>query len=146
MSGEAPKEPGKIDRLEAWGVHLLTASGAVVAGLALIAISESNAKLALLWLLLALVIDGIDGPIARKVSVTSVLPEIDGALLDLVVDYLTYVFVPAAFIYQFGLLPEAWTLVALAMIMLSSLYLFSNRNMKSQDLYFIGVDPLDAAN
>jgi phosphatidylcholine synthase len=122
----------------AWAVHLLTASGILTAGLALIAISQGDGRAALAWLLAALVIDGIDGPLARKLRVSSVLPSIDGETLDLVVDYVTYVFVPVAFIYQFELLSATLLYPLCAGILLSSLYLFSNRNMKSQDLYFVG--------
>ncbi len=136
--GDDKHRATRLVQVEAWGVHLLTASGAVIAGLAILAIAEGNPRRALIWLLLALVVDGIDGPIARKVSVAKVLPSIDGALLDLIVDYLTYVFVPVAFIYQFGLLPEGWVVPVSGLILLSSLYLFCNTNMKSQDLFFVG--------
>ena len=129
-----------IDRkvIIAWGVHGLTASGVLVAALALLAISRGNATVALAWLLLAVVIDGVDGPLARKFSVSEVLPSIDGALLDLIIDYLTYVFVPVAFLYRFAMLPVGWEVGACALILISSLYLFCNRNMKAHDLYFVG--------
>ncbi len=122
----------------AWCVHGLTASGAIVAALSLLAISLGDARAALLYLVVALVIDGADGPLARAINITETLPSFDGAMLDLVVDYLTYVFVPVVFAYSFDLLPQSGSMPILAFVLLSSLYLFCNRNMKSKDNYFVG--------
>ena len=88
--------------LSAWLVHLLTASGAVFALLALEAVGRDEWRLALAWLLVALAVDGIDGTLARAFHVKTRLPRIDGAVLDLVIDYLSYVFVPALFIWRAG--------------------------------------------
>lgn len=128
----------EMRQITGWMVHLLTASGAVLALLSLQAIADRAAFEALLWLLLAFIVDGIDGPLARKVQVSEVLPAFDGALLDLIVDFLTYVFVPVVFIYQFEMLSEAFMTVGILAILVSSLYLFCNRNMKAQDNYFVG--------
>ena len=98
----------------AWMVHALTASGAVIGLLALIAVIEGNPREALLWLGLALIVDGIDGPFARKLDVAERLPRFDGALLDLVVDYLTYVVVPAVLLWQFEYLGDGWLASAAA--------------------------------
>ena len=125
-------------RLVAWGVHLLTAAGSLVALLALLAVFDGNAKLALVWLLVALFIDGADGPLARRLHVKERLPHVDGATLDLIVDFLTYVFVPVIFLLKFDLLPEILAGATAAVILFSSLYLFSNRNMKDEDNYFVG--------
>ena len=122
----------------AWAIHALTASGAVLAFLALVAVEEGAFRLALLWLAAALVVDGVDGPLARLAGVKEKNPEIDGATLDLVVDYLTYVFVPALLIYRAGLLPPAWALAGVAAILLSSLYTFARTDMKTQDNFFRG--------
>ncbi len=123
----------------AWAVHALTASGAVIGLLALIAVIEGDARTALLWLGLALVVDGIDGPVARKLDVASRLPRFDGALLDLVVDYLTYVVVPAVMMWQFGWLGEGWLAAAAAgWVLFSSLYIFANLDLKTDDNYFVG--------
>ncbi len=124
--------------LASWLVHLLTASGAVVAFMAVLAIAESDARAALLWLLPGLFIDGVDGPLARTLQVQEHTPMVDGATLDLVVDYLTYVFVPAYFFFQFDMFPQGTDLAFVFIILISSLYLFSNRNMKSPDNYFVG--------
>ena len=118
------------DRTIAWGVHVLTASGVVIALLSLLAILEGNAQAALLWLGLALAVDGLDGPLEA--------PRVDGAVLDLVVDYLSYVVVPAVFLYRFGFFPDAVAVAATAFILATSLYIFANADMKTADNYFVG--------
>ena len=85
---------GASARAAAWLVHAFTATGAVLAFLAVMAILEERWGLALVWLLVALVVDGIDGSFARMARVKERAPRIDGDTLDLVIDYLTYVFVP----------------------------------------------------
>jgi phosphatidylcholine synthase len=126
----------------AWLVHLLTASGVVVAFLALAAISQSEWRAALLWLLAALAIDGIDGTLARWARVKEVVPRIDGEAFDLIVDYLNYVFVPTIFICAAGLVPASLTLPLAAAILLSSVYVFVRRDMKTEDNYFRGFPAL----
>ncbi len=125
-------------RIIAWAVHVLTASGVVISLLSLIAILKGDAQEALLWLGLALAVDGLDGPLARRFEVRRIIPSFDGAVLDLVVDYLSYVVVPAIFLYQFGFFPEAWALPATAFILATSLYIFANVDMKTHDNYFVG--------
>ncbi len=122
----------------AWAIHALTASGAVLAFFSFLAVERGEYRLALWWLAAALVVDGIDGPLARWAGLKERLPEIDGATLDLVVDYLTYVFVPAVLIYRAGLLPEGWGGVGVAAILLSSLYTFARSDMKTEDNFFRG--------
>lgn len=119
-------------------VHLFTASGALVALLSLQAIYQDSAEEALLWLLVALVVDGVDGPLARKFNVKELLPQIDGVMLDLIVDFLTYVLVPVMFMWQFELLPAVLELPLLAAILISSLYLFVYTDMKGDDNFFNG--------
>lgn len=119
-------------------VHLLTASGVLVALLSLQAIYQDDARAALLWLLVALVIDGVDGPMARKFRVKEHMPQIDGVMLDLIVDFLNYVLVPVMFIWQFELFPAALAWPLSGAILLSSLYLFAYADMKSDDNYFNG--------
>lgn len=126
----------------AWLVHLFTASGVVLALLALEATYRSEWRLALLWLLAALAVDGIDGTLARAAKVREVVPRIDGEAFDLIIDYLNYVFVPAVFIWRAGLVPAAWALPLAAAILLSSIYVFVRRDMKTQDNYFRGFPAL----
>lgn len=136
-SGERDKPP-TARVAAAWAVHAFTASGVVTALLAIAALIAGDLRLALLWLGAALIIDGFDGPMARKVRVSEYAPRFDGAALDLVIDYLTYAVIPALLIYRFGLVPPGWEIGAAAYIMTTSLYCFGNREMKTKDNYFSG--------
>jgi phosphatidylcholine synthase len=126
----------------AWLVHLFTASGVVIAFLALEATWRGEWRLALLWLLAALAVDGVDGTLARWARVKEHVPRIDGEAFDLIVDYLNYVFVPALFVWRAGLVPEALALPLVAAILLSSVYVFVRRDMKTKDNYFRGFPAL----
>lgn len=126
----------------AWLTHLLTASGVVFALLALAAIDVRNWTLALLWLLVALAIDGVDGSMARWARVKQKAPRIDGDALDLVIDYLNYVFIPTVLIWRAGLVPETLALWLGAAILISSLYIFARTDMKTKDGYFRGFPAL----
>lgn len=134
---EAEKAPA-LNRISAWSVHLFTASGVIIALLAIDALIKNDARMVLLWLGAALIIDGLDGPLARKVNVTRYAPRFDGAILDLVIDYLTYAVIPALMVYHFGLVPPGWEIPAASFIMITSLYCFGNRDMKTDDNYFQG--------
>ena len=127
-----------INNAKAWGVHAVTASGVILALLALLALVDNKPQACLLWLGLALLVDGLDGTLARKYEVKEMLPHFDGSVLDLVIDYLTYVFIPAIFIYRYIPLPEHFELLAVGVILVSSLFCFCNVNMKSTDNYFVG--------
>ena len=122
----------------AWAVHVFTASGVVIGLLALLAVVAGDARAALLWLGLAMFIDGLDGPAARKLMVREVIPRFDGATLDNVVDYFTYVVVPAVFVVQFELLPASLAVLGAAYILATSLYTFANLDLKTSDNYFVG--------
>lgn len=125
-------------KAKAWSAHAITASGVILALLALLALIDGRPQACLLWLGLALLVDGLDGSLARRFEVKTVLPNFDGVTLDLVIDYLTYVFIPAIFVYRFVPLPDYSLLPAIGLILLSSLFCFCNLNMKSQDNYFVG--------
>jgi phosphatidylcholine synthase len=122
----------------AYSVHAFTATGAVFAMLAMLAAVGSQWSLMFLWLVVAFVVDGIDGPMARKWDVKTRAPIIDGALLDLIIDYLTYVFIPAFALFQSGLLPDwtGWTAI-IVITFTSSLY-FADTRMKTADNSFSG--------
>lgn len=126
----------------AWAVHLLTASGALWALLALDALWRGDWRQVLFWLFVALIIDGVDGTLARALQVSDHEPRIDGASLDLIVDYLNYVLVPAMLIWQSKLLPESVALPLSALILISSLNVFVRRDMKTADGYFRGFPAL----
>ena len=119
-------------------VHLLTASGAVFAMLAMLAAAEGKWSLMFLWLVVAFVVDGVDGPLARRYHVKKYAPNFDGVLLDLIIDYLTYVFIPAFALFQSGLLP-GWTgWVAIIVITYASVLYFADTRMKTKDNSFSG--------
>jgi phosphatidylcholine synthase len=125
-------------RLGAASVHLLTASGAVLALLALRAAHDGEWQMMFVWLGVALVVDAADGPLARKLDVKTVLPRFSGERLDLIVDYLTYVVVPAYALSEASLLPEEARLPAAAAILLSSLFHVSDMHSKTEEGYFVG--------
>ncbi|MEL6518985.1 MAG: CDP-alcohol phosphatidyltransferase family protein [Pseudomonadota bacterium] len=119
-------------------VHLLTASGAVFAMLAMLAAVEAQWSLMFLWLVVAFAVDGIDGPLARKYDVKTNAPQWDGELLDLIIDYLTYVFIPAYALFASGLLP-GWTgWIAIIVIVFTSAMYFADTRMKTKDHSFSG--------
>lgn len=130
--------PVIASKLAAAGVHLLTASGAAWAILAIDAIAGGRYPAALRWMLLALAIDGIDGALARRFAVRKTLPRIDGALLDNLVDYLNYAVVPAWFVVRAPLAPDPLAWPCAVAIVLASAYQFSQRDAKSADHFFIG--------
>ncbi len=124
--------------IRAYLVHLFTATGAVFAMLAMLAAVESNWNLMFLWLVVAFVVDGIDGPLARRYHVRSNAPKIDGVLLDLIIDYLTYVFIPAYALFKSGLLP-GWTgWVVIIVVTFASVLYFADTRMKTKDNSFAG--------
>ena len=119
-------------------VHLLTATGAVFAMLALLAAAEGKWDLMFLWLVVAFAVDGIDGPLARRYLVWQNAPRFDGVLLDLIIDYLTYVFIPAFALFKSDLLP-GWTgWVAIIIITYASALYFADTDMKTKDNSFSG--------
>lgn len=125
--------------LRAAAVHLYTASGAVLGLLIVLAAIDGDAARAL-WLgLVALIIDGTDGMLARRFEVKERIPWFDGALLDNIVDYLTYVFAPVVLLLQTGYLPDGstGTLVA-ALPLVASCYQFCRSDAKSDDHFFRG--------
>ncbi len=144
MNGDAPPSgrSGGPPATAAWAVHAFTFSGALIAFLAVMAIDRGDYRLALLWLLIGLAVDGVDGTFARWAHVKTKAPRIDGDTADLVIDYLTYVFVPTILIWKAGLVPEGWIVPLAALIQLSSLYLFTRRDMKTDDNYFRGFPSL----
>jgi phosphatidylcholine synthase len=125
-------------RALAFSVHVLTASGSALALLALIAAARADWAAMFVALGLALIVDAIDGPLARKLKVAQTLPRWSGATLDLVVDFVTYVFVPAYAIAASGLLPPALAVPAGAAIAISGALYFADQEMKTDDNYFRG--------
>jgi phosphatidylcholine synthase len=126
----------------AFAVHIFTAAGAASGFAALLAAFERRWTLMFWCLGAALIIDGIDGTFARKYRVAEVLPRWSGDVLDLVVDFITYVFVPAYAIAASGLLPQALAIPAGIVIVVTSALYFADRDMKTEDNYFRGFPAL----
>jgi len=133
----------------AWAVHAFTTCGIVLGFLALVAVLKNDPVAAFMWLGLALFVDGIDGTLARKARVLEYTPNVDGRTLDNVIDFFTYVAVPALMVYWFNMTPvdflfapETWSLISAAAIMAVSCYTFANVGMKSDDYYFVGFPAL----
>lgn len=123
---------------KAYFVHLFTALGAVAAMLAMLAAVDEKWGLMFVWLVVAFAIDGLDGPLARRYDVKNNAPQIDGVLLDLIIDYLTYVFIPAYALFKSGILP-GWTgWVAIIIITYASAIYFADTRMKTKDNSFAG--------
>ena len=135
---ETGRKPG-LSLIGAFAVHLYTASGAVLAFLIVLAAVRGDLLLAL-WLgLIALLIDGTDGWLARHVRVSQVLPWFDGRRLDDIVDYLTYVFAPILLLWAAGYLPGgAAGIVLAALCLLASGYQFCRVDAKTEDHFFLG--------
>lgn len=122
----------------AWLAHLYTAASAVLALLATIAIFEYRFREAFFWLGLAIMVDASDGVLARAVRVKERLPWFNGAKLDDIVDYLTYVFVPALLVWRSLLVPASWTIPIASAMLLSSGYGFNREDAKTSDHFFMG--------
>ena len=126
------------DRLKAFLVHYFTAIGAILAMLAMLAAVDERWDLMFLWLVAAFFVDGLDGPLARKYDVKKFAPEYDGVLLDLIIDYLTYVFIPAYALFVSGLL-NGWSgWVCIIVIAFTSVLYFADTRMKTKDNSFAG--------
>jgi phosphatidylcholine synthase len=122
----------------AWGVHLLTASSAPAGVLAILAAERGNAAASMGWMAYTIAIDSVDGTLARAVGVKQVLPFFDGTRLDDLVDYVTYVIVPALFLVHMRLLPQGAAVAVALCPVLASAYGFCRTDSKTADHYFTG--------
>ena len=121
-----------------FAVHLLTASGAALALLAALAVYQANWRAAFIWLGVALVVDGIDGPLARRLRVAERLPQWDGSALDFVIDYTTYVFIPAVILAIGSGLEGLAAIVAGITVAVNGALYFADARMKQPDNSFRG--------
>lgn len=141
MTTGVPDDPSirPVMRGLGWLLHLYTASGAVLALLAVLAAIQGDSVRALWIFLIALVIDGTDGLLARLIEVKRHVPDLDGARLDDIVDYLTYVFAPVVLLLTTGRLPGSpWGELLAAAVLLSSCIQFCRTDAKTEDHYFLG--------
>ena len=141
-SVDAAREPfvaSKRLRIAGWALHAYTASGTVLALLVVTAAMDGNAVRALWILLIALVIDGTDGMLARHLRVKEAIPSFDGARLDDIVDYITYAFAPMVLLWTGDYLPGGtWGAVLAAIALLASSYQFCRTDAKTDDHFFLG--------
>lgn len=132
------EESSRFARACAFSVHIFTASGAALGFLALIAAVEGNWTWMFWWLGMALAVDALDGPLARRLMVAERLPHWSGDSLDFVIDFVTYVFVPAYAIAASGILPAMAAVPLGTLIVTSGALYFADRRMKMEDNYFRG--------
>ncbi|QOQ39941.1 phosphatidylcholine synthase [Trueperella pecoris] len=127
------------DRIRAWLVHIFTMSGMAFAALATLALINQDIAWMWLWLGIALIVDGVDGFFARKYRVKEVLPWFDGGILDIAIDYITWTFIPAIFMYtQLDMGPKPLAGILTVLVLTSSTLCYANENWKSVDYYFYG--------
>jgi phosphatidylcholine synthase len=132
------KQPTIVEKSLAWTVHIFTASGLLAGFMAILSIQAKDWKATMFWLFLSLVIDGIDGTFARQFKVKEVLPDMDGRIMDYVIDFATYAIIPAYFFYEADLVPVEWELGLTFIILLVSALYYGKTGMVSDDKYFIG--------
>jgi phosphatidylcholine synthase len=128
----------KFNKRAGYALHIMTASGAVAGLLALQAIVDDNIRGALIWLVICQVLDGLDGPIARKIDVVLHAPRVDGFILDLIVDYLTCVVVPVALLVRLEILPHEFQTLIASLILLTSALWFARSDIETDDHWFNG--------
>ena len=128
----------KYEKLIALFVHLLTGFGVLAGFFALISVINNNQSNAFLWLGLAFLIDSIDGTLARKFNVKKNFPNIDGKMLDSIIDFFNYVIVPAITIYWFKLVPDNLLIFIPSILILVSIYSYVNLNVMTSDHYYNG--------
>lgn len=122
----------------AWFAHLYTASSALFAFFATRAVVEHRYRDAFAWLAVTVVVDATDGVLARRVNVATRLPWFNGAKLDDIIDYLTYVFIPGLIVWHAILVPARWTTAVVGAMLLSSAYGFNRDDAKTDDHFFTG--------
>lgn len=124
--------------LRAWLVHIYTASGALAAFFGTLAVFDDRYRDAFLWMIVSTFVDATDGLLARAARVRQILPGFDGARLDDIVDYLTFVFLPVLLLYRAGTLPPAAAPWVAAIVLLSSAYGFASLDAKTEDHFYTG--------
>ena len=119
-------------------MHLFTATGALVGFLALQAAMDGRVRTCLLWLIVCQVVDGVDGPMARKFDVEVHAPHVDGHVLDLVIDYVTCVVVPVALMHQLDIVPPRLSTAVSALILITGALWFARTDQETDDVWFNG--------
>ena len=132
------KSKKDIDTLLAWSVHLLTCSGLIAGFLALICVFKNDETSAFLFLGLALLIDAVDGTLARKFKVSIFVKNIDGKMLDSVIDFFNYIIIPSVMIYWFKFVPSPFEIIIPSIILIVSAISYSNNNLMTSDNFYKG--------
>ncbi len=132
------KNKKDIDILLAWSVHLLTCSGLIAGFLALICVFKNDETSAFLFLGLALLIDAVDGTLARKFKVPIFVKNIDGKMLDSVIDFFNYIIIPSVMIYWFKFVPSQFEIIIPSIILIISAISYSNNNLMTSDNFYKG--------
>ena len=128
-----------LERSSGWVLHGFTALGIVAGMLALRDVLSNHPDYAIIWLLLTMLIDGVDGPIARAMRVQERVPKIDGFALDLIIDFVTCAIVPATFMYEFKVVPQNnFGIAVLCLLVFTSAIWFARRDMMTEDFWFNG--------
>ena len=139
MTTSALETRKPIRNVLAWGVHLFTATGAVWGFLTLLAIFDHDWHMAIVWMIVAMFVDGFDGMLARWADVKKYATGIDGALLDNIIDYMNYVIVAALFLVEApNILPNGFAIAGAAAILITSGYQFTQTDAKTDDHFFKG--------
>ncbi len=128
----------KYEKILSFSIHLLTGMGIIAGFFAVIAILNDNQKEAFLWLGLAFLIDSVDGTLARKFNVKKNLPNIDGKMLDSIIDFFNYVIIPSIMIYWFRYVPDQFIILIPAILILISIFSYVNLNILTDDNYYNG--------
>ena len=121
-----------------WLVHCFTGLGALCGMFGLMAVGNGHRKSAILWLVVAMVLDGVDGPAARAWHVSDHVPRIDGYTLDLIIDYVTCIVIPVLFMHRFHMLPRNFSLVVGSFVLFMSALWMSRTDQMTDDHWFRG--------
>ena len=131
-------ETSQTQRRAGFSIHVLTASGALAGLVALQSVIDGHIRAALLWLIVCQILDGIDGPIARKFDVSLHAPHIDGHVLDLVIDYVTCVVVPTVLLIRMDVVEPRLTMTISGLILITSALWFARTDQETEDVWFNG--------
>ena len=131
-------ETSQSQRRTGFSIHLLTASGALAGLIALQSVIDGYIRTALLWLIVCQILDGIDGPIARRFDVSLHAPHIDGHVLDLVIDYVTCVVVPTVLLIRMDVVEPRFTMAISGLILMTSALWFARTDQETEDVWFNG--------
>jgi phosphatidylcholine synthase len=141
MSAKTSTEPTILRHpvAKGWLVHSFTALGALCGMFGLMAVGDKNYKIAIMWLAIAMVVDGLDGLAARKYEVKTHVPRIDGYTLDLIIDFVTCIVIPVLFMLRFDMLPHnPWGAIVASFVMLMSALWMSRTDQMTSDHFFNG--------